>query len=193
MRQCLYGSTQMDHSIFRPTVISMKMVRVPWVAVKRCMLLLLALETGLSAHTGKERGVMQPYGSPVMVQTQAAGFWIRVGAYIIDAIVTAVIAGIISAIIHPNTAASSGVSTLIGLVYFLGFWTSSGRTLGYRVTGLQLVKADGGPITIGTAVIRYVGLIVSFMVIFLGVLWVIWDPQKQGWHDKMAGTLVIRA
>ena len=58
---------------------------------------------------------------------------------------------------------------------------------------LQIVHEDGsGDIGIGTALLRYVGYIVSGLAIGLGFLWIIWDDKKQGWHDKIASTKVIR-
>ena len=51
----------------------------------------------------------------------------------------------------------------------------------------------GGLIDMGTALLRYVGYIVSAIPLALGFLWIIWDPEKQGWHDKIAKTRVIRS
>jgi uncharacterized RDD family membrane protein YckC len=52
------------------------------------------------------------------------------------------------------------------------------------------VGTDGKLIGFGTALIRWLGLVLSFSVLFLGVIWVAFDPQKQGWHDKIANTYV---
>jgi uncharacterized RDD family membrane protein YckC len=60
-----------------------------------------------------------------------------------------------------------------------------------RFLGLRVMGTDGRLIGVGTAVIRWLGLVVSFSVLFLGVIWVAFDPQKQGWHDKLAGTYVV--
>jgi len=135
---------------------------------------------------------MPSYGAPSMVEPQYAGFWIRLGTSIIDSIILLVIGAIIGVILHSNQAASTGINTLIGLVYTFGFWLSSGQTLGNRVTNTKLVRENGDPVTFGTAFIRYLGMIVSAIPLGLGYFWVIWDPKKQTWHDKMAGTLMIR-
>jgi uncharacterized RDD family membrane protein YckC len=58
--------------------------------------------------------------------------------------------------------------------------------------GIKVVSTDGSPITIGKAVLRYIGYIVSSLIFCLGFLWVIWDADKQGWHDKIAGTYVVK-
>src|SRR5439155_18619332 len=133
-----------------------------------------------------------------------AGFWIRLVAWIIDA----VILGVISAALSPlaggtivtnaptgivvNTGAQE-LSTLLALVYFVGFWTLRAQTPGMIVFNMRVVRADNGEkLDVGRAFLRYVGLIISFIVIFLGVIWIAFDSRKQGWHDKLAGTVVVR-
>jgi uncharacterized RDD family membrane protein YckC len=83
---------------------------------------------------------------------------------------------------------------LLSAGYFIGFWTyGNGQTLGMRALRLRVVRAeDGHPITLGGAVIRYIGLFISFLVIFIGVIWVAIDPRRQGWHDKMASSFVVQ-
>jgi uncharacterized RDD family membrane protein YckC len=61
------------------------------------------------------------------------------------------------------------------------------------IMGLKIVTVDGGKLTIGKAVLRIVGYFVSSIIVYLGFLWVIWDKDKQGWHDKIAGTYVVKA
>jgi uncharacterized RDD family membrane protein YckC len=58
---------------------------------------------------------------------------------------------------------------------------------------IKVVKTDGSPITVGTAIVRYIGYIVNSLIFGLpiGFIWAAFDPQKQGWHDKIAGTYVI--
>ena len=129
------------------------------------------------------------------------GFWIRVVAYIIDFIILAVVSGIVDAIFRVNpTNAGQGaysVASLLNLVidiaYFSYMWSQQGGTLGQRVFKLRVVDANTGQrITIGKALLRWVGLFVSFLVCFVGVIWVAFDGRKQGWADKIAGTLVLQ-
>jgi uncharacterized RDD family membrane protein YckC len=129
---------------------------------------------------------------------QFAGFGVRLVAYLIDVaiffaayIVFAVIAGV---------TRSSGVALFLYLIlvvasigYFLYCWTQrNGQTIGHQVMHLRVVKNDGSPITMGTAVIRYIGYIVNSIICGLpiGFIWAAFDAQKQGWHDKIAGTYV---
>ena len=56
-----------------------------------------------------------------------------------------------------------------------------------------MVKTTGSELTLVDAFLRYIGLIISFAVVFLGVVWVAFDANKQGWHDKIANTYVVKA
>ena len=87
----------------------------------------------------------------------------------------------------------SVIGLVIGFLYFAWSWVRTGSTPGMSLLGLQVVRdADGGPITWGKAFIRYVGIIISTLVLFIGLIWVAFDKRKRGWHDLMAGTVVIR-
>jgi uncharacterized RDD family membrane protein YckC len=133
------------------------------------------------------------------------GFWVRFLAIIIDAIVL----GIVSAALIPLTGAemittstngvvtvnyaSNAWSTLIGLIYFVGLWAWRGQTIGMMPFNMKVVGvADGNKIDILRGVLRYVGIIISIIPLFLGLIWAAFDSRKQGWHDKIAGTVVIR-
>ena len=138
------------------------------------------------------------------VALRPAGFWIRVLAYVIDSVIFGVLVGVASIALPGSSAncggatsqfvcnpAGSGLGGLVGAIYFIALWTLWGRTLGMRILGLRIVRTDGSPVGIGTAILRYVGLIVSFLVCFVGVIWVAFDTQKRGWHDRIANTLVV--
>jgi len=84
------------------------------------------------------------------------------------------------------------LSTIIGIGYYVGF-NANGGTLGKRAVGLRLEKdGSGEDIGYGAAFVRYIVAIVSGLVLLLGYLWVIWDPKRQTWHDKAAGSVVVR-
>lgn len=132
----------------------------------------------------------------VSATSNKAGFWIRTFAYIIDAIGIGIVSGAISLVMGggPASNTSNGLNILIGLAYFAYFWSAQGggQTLGMRVLNLKVVRTDGSALTITQALIRYLGLFVSFLCLFIGVIWVAFDADKQGWHDKIAGTYVLR-
>lgn len=120
-----------------------------------------------------------------------AGFWTRFGAAFIDGLVIGVPYIIIALAISP--VAGYAVYLLGGIAYFTYFEGGpTGQTVGKKALGIRVIDfATGGPIGNGRAFIRYIGRIVSGLVIYLGYLWMLWDPEKQTWHDKMAGSVVV--
>lgn len=71
-------------------------------------------------------------------------------------------------------------------------WRYRGATIGGIILGLKVVRADGKPMDWITAVVRALACFFSLIVIGLGFLWIAFDREKQGWHDKIAGTVVVR-
>lgn len=145
----------------------------------------------------------------VSAPTRYGGFWVRVVAFILDGIIIGVIGGALAPIfgvtVVETTTVSGGVGgvtvnysssalgSLLGLIYFVGFWSLRGQTPGMIPFGMRIVRAsDGTRPDWVVSLLRYVGLIISFVVIFIGVIWVTFDSRKQGWMDKIAGTLVVR-
>jgi len=86
------------------------------------------------------------------------------------------------------------IGEIIGLAYFLYFWSAhgSGQTPGMRALRLRVIRTDGTYISVGRAFLRNIGLGISLICLGLGVIWIGFDKQKQGWHDKIADTYVIR-
>jgi uncharacterized RDD family membrane protein YckC len=130
--------------------------------------------------------------SMVSRDTVGAGFLERLLAVIIDALVL-LIPNIIVVVVLGDGIAANLVSLAIGISYTLYFWTTTGATVGKQVMGLKVVMADGGGlVSAGTGILRYIGYIISGIPLFLGYLWAIWDPKHEAWHDKIAGTKVIK-
>ncbi len=135
----------------------------------------------------------------VAPEPRFAGFWIRFVAYVIDAIVVGLVVGVVLVATGRIEVDGDGARTgndgsglLMMTLYFIVCWASWQQTLGYRVLGLRLVKTDGSPVTWGTAIIRGLMFIVSSIPLALGLIWAGFNREKQGWHDKAAGTWVIR-
>jgi uncharacterized RDD family membrane protein YckC len=76
--------------------------------------------------------------------------------------------------------------------YFAGLWVWRGTTIGGIVLRLRVVRLDGRSMDVGTALVRVVGALLGALALGLGYFWAAWDPEKQGWHDKIAGTVVVR-
>jgi uncharacterized RDD family membrane protein YckC/methionine-rich copper-binding protein CopC len=131
---------------------------------------------------------------PLSLSFPRAGFWERMGAGFLDV----VIVGFLTGIAHGPLGFLLGILTgppvglVIALAYFAGMWTWKGTTIGGIVLKLQVVRSDGGPLTFVVALVRGLAAALSVAVLFLGFLWIAWDKDKQGWHDKIAGTEVIR-
>lgn len=113
-----------------------------------------------------------------------AGFWIRTGAALIDLVLVAVIFG----------PAGAGALILPGLAaYGATMWKFKGTTIGGIVCGLRVVRLDDRVIDWPTAVVRALGCFLSLVVAGLGFVWVVFDSERQSWHDKIAGTVVVRS
>ncbi len=118
-------------------------------------------------------------------------FWRRFGGYLIDAIIVGIISGIVTVIVSSPTG-SPVLGFLIGLGYYVTL-NANGGTWGKRVVSLRLEDATTGEdIGYPRALVRYIVAIASALVLLLGYLWCIWDSRKQTWHDKAAGSVVVR-
>ena len=117
----------------------------------------------------------------------AAGFWIRFGAVFVDGIIL-MIGNIVLQAIFGTAALFLGLA--VGAVYTIGFWASSGATPGKMLFGLKVVTADGDPIGLDKAVIRYIGYWVNVLTLGIGYLFIAFREDKRGLHDLIAGTAV---
>jgi uncharacterized RDD family membrane protein YckC len=146
---------------------------------------------------------MQTSGSSV-ASAPKAGWWVRFFALFIDSLIVGIPGGIIVAILAAVVGkdASGVIVVLYGLfilaevAYFVYFWSRpEGQTLGMKMLNIRVVKTDGSPLTVGGAIVRYIGYIVDSIIFGLpiGYLWAAFDSNKQAWHDKMAGTYVVKS
>lgn len=130
----------------------------------------------------------QPTGRP---SGPRASFWRRLGAILIDGVLLGIVTAIVAAILGRNFG--NVFSLVLGLAYF-GYLegSASGQTVGKRALGIRVYDfRGGGPIGVGRALIRYISRILSTLPCFLGYFWMIWDGEKQTWHDKLANTVVV--
>lgn len=132
------------------------------------------------------------------------GFWRRVGASIIDTILIGIIIWPLLTVFYgesywTNASFVHGpvdflLSWVFPAVAVILFWIARQATPGKMAVGARLVDAKSGSIpSTGQLIGRYFAYYLSMIPFFLGFLWVAFDPKKQGWHDKLAGTLVVRA
>ena len=135
-----------------------------------------------------------------------AGFWVRVGATIIDTLlIMAVLIPLLVAIYGWAYFDAASTSLFVGPADFLlswvapavaviVFWIYKQATPGKMALSIRIVDATtGSPPSTGQCVGRYFAYFVSIFPLGLGLIWVAFDKRKQGWHDKLAGTVVIRS
>ena len=122
-----------------------------------------------------------------------AGFWIRLAAVLLDLILVGIIWSILSGVL-PNRAHDRDHANLLLLLAIYGatLWKLKGTTVGGIVCGLKVVRLDERPLDWGTTIARALACFLSLVVLGLGFIWVVFDDQKQAWHDKIAGTTVVR-
>ena len=136
-----------------------------------------------------------------------AGFWIRLGASILDSIIMIVALIPITLIFgsgmtevsedsfssFQTMTTSDWVWQIIAAAFYMFCWVKFAGTPGKRLLRLKVLdEKTGENITVIQALIRYIGYIPSTLVFCLGFIWIAFDAKKQGWHDKMAKTVVVR-
>ncbi len=119
-----------------------------------------------------------------------AGFWMRFLAAIVDGLILIVPQVLITVAVHGPGRFLLG--TLLGFTYTVGFWLAEGATPGKMAMGIKITMANGEPITAVAAVVRYVGYIISGLILGIGYLMIAFNRQKRGLHDYLAGTVVVR-
>ena len=140
------------------------------------------------------------------VNIEPAGFWIRVAASVADSVVLNVLLAVLAVgfvflvgggldpkKIMTMSPLMYGVLLLVPLAYHVYFLGKRGYTPGKGFLGLQVIRRDGTGMSYGDAAIRTFSYVVSYFPLLLGFLWVAFDRNKQGWHDKIARTRVIKA
>ena len=76
---------------------------------------------------------------------------------------------------------------------YIHFYMRRGQSFGKRFIGIRVVRTDGAPIDYQTAVLRHiVGYPLAVLLFGLGIVWMLWDRKQQGWHDKLARTVVVK-
>jgi uncharacterized RDD family membrane protein YckC len=124
---------------------------------------------------------------------EKASLGTRFIALIIDGIVLAIIYWLL-ATLTGRVELGSIASFVVGVIYQWYFLTTqNGQTPGKKIMGIRVVKVNGAPLTAADVIIRYIGYYINTAIILLGWIWAIFDADKQGWHDKLAGTYVVTA
>lgn len=131
-----------------------------------------------------------------------AGFWIRLLASFLDSLLLVFIAiplligiygdELLSENFQPDAVVDVLINFVLPAVAILLFWVYRSATPGKMVLGLAIVDAGtGGKPSVGQFIGRYAGYYLSMLLLFTGFFWVAFDQRKQGFHDKLAKTLVV--
>ncbi len=126
-----------------------------------------------------------PVPSHITAAMPRAGFWIRMAALLLDVLLV----GFVMSLLHPF----GNFHIMVLAIYGAVMWKLRGTTVGGIVCDLHVVRLDGRPLDWETAIVRALGCFLSLFVVFLGFIWIAFDANNQAWHDKIAGTVVVRA
>jgi uncharacterized RDD family membrane protein YckC len=113
-----------------------------------------------------------------------AGFWLRMAALFVDVLLV----GFATHLLQQH----SHLHLLVLAIYGAVMWKLRGSTVGGIVFDLEVVRLDGRPVSWETAIVRALGCFLSLAVAGLGFIWIAFDGANQAWHDKIAGTVVVR-
>ena len=131
------------------------------------------------------------------------GFWARVGAAMVDTVLVLIVCVPLVTFVYGRTYWTSEallqgpadflINWLLPAIAVVVFWIYRQATPGKIAIGARIVDAEtGGKPSTRQLIVRYLGYYVSMLPLMAGIVWVAFDPRKQGWHDKLAGTVVVR-
>ena len=138
-----------------------------------------------------------------MTGVEYVGFWVRAGASVIDSVLLALVTWPIIYMIYGADYFTDNQRVIAGgwdflltwvfpAVAVIVFWIYRSATPGKIILGLRIVDAKTGDKPSNRQLIgRYFAYYVSAIPLMLGFIWIAFDKRKQGWHDKLAGTVVI--
>ncbi|MDA8393917.1 MAG: RDD family protein [Candidatus Dormibacteraeota bacterium] len=140
---------------------------------------------------------------------QLAGFWARFAGLLLDGLLFLVVELLLGAVftststevvgglaitVRTGSSLPTAIMIILELAYFSWFWSTRGASLGQQLVGIRVVDSETfGPLKPSQAVVRYIGYLISGLPFLLGYIWAAFDPKKQGWMDKLAGTQVVRS
>jgi uncharacterized RDD family membrane protein YckC len=148
---------------------------------------------------GETAGAVPPPVAPMISAAPAVisaatlprvGFWIRVAAALLDLILVGIVFGLLEGMM--GWFIKFGAFPLWFVAYNVAMWATKGTTIGGIICGLKVVRVDDRPLDWGVAIVRALGGFLSLAVIGLGFIWVAFDDERQSWHDKIAGTTIVK-
>jgi uncharacterized RDD family membrane protein YckC len=120
-----------------------------------------------------------------------ATFYERLAAFALDFVLIAILAQVVRFDRLFGDWSPDGNLLLVALVYHIGFWTWKQTTVGGIICQLRITRTDGTPMRFAEAIVRGLSGIFSLVLVGIGFLWILRDPERQAWHDRIAGTFVV--
>jgi uncharacterized RDD family membrane protein YckC len=130
------------------------------------------------------------YSAADLVVFPKAVFVERLAGFVLDAIVIMIIAQFLE--FDRHNAPFERLTLFLALAYHVGFWTWKGSTPGGMICQLRVIRTDGKALEFSESLVRGLTGIISLAVVGLGFLWILRDPERQAWHDRVAGTYVVK-
>lgn len=143
---------------------------------------------------------LAPPTNALVGSLEQAGFLLRIGAFMLDLLAIMTLLLFIAFLANSFTGYQNLLSKMAKILILIG-WISNflilpsikGQTLGKWLIGIRIISSDQTKAKVSQIVIRHLfGYIISTLPFTLGLLWVLWDPKQQTWHDKLAKTLVVK-
>jgi uncharacterized RDD family membrane protein YckC len=132
-----------------------------------------------------------PSAAPAVISAATlprVGFWLRLAASVLDAVMV----GIVFGMMHRIWSGFGGIFPFWYAVYCVIMWATKGTTIGGIICGLKVVRVDDRPVDWSVAIVRGLSAFLSLAVAGIGFIWVAFDDEKQSWHDKIAGTTIVK-
>lgn len=164
-----------------------------------------AIDLGAQAVAPAQRRVVVVNAAPAAGPVEAADFGQRLGAFLFDLLLFIIVLMVATFLLSSFSKKSIVSSNAMLAAFYLAalalfslnfvlLASRAGQTVGKRLVGIRIVCENGEPVRLVNVLLRHcVGYTLSVFGGFLGFLWVIWDSKHQGWHDKIARTIVVLA
>ncbi|MDQ3070948.1 MAG: RDD family protein, partial [Acidobacteriota bacterium] len=121
-----------------------------------------------------------------LAQYPRATFLDRLAAFALDALLVAIVCEL------ADWNRNEGIFPIVLLAYHIAFWAWRGTTLGGIICSLRVIRTHGAELRPADAIVRGLSSVFSLAALGIGCFWMLQDPESQTWHDKIAGTLVVK-
>jgi uncharacterized RDD family membrane protein YckC len=159
----------------------------------------------MTARTGETRPFKPPAAARESLQGRYAGFASRFAAFVVDVVVLTALFSLLMAVVNFASNVLTGKTinlnrdetwVVVGyavwaFIYFAHFWGLNGRTAGGALFGVQVLTSEGTDVSLGRAIGRALAFPLSFVILFVGFLGILFGDRRRALHDVIAGTVVI--